>query len=219
MARSARRLVVVPDFPHHIILRGNNRRRLFSYKSDYRLFLSRVARASRNFDVPVHCSMQMRNHVHLIVTPSACELLSGFVRGFAQSYAQYRNRRRRSSGKLFEERYKCIPITSDEQMAITMAYIELNPVHGRLCDTADGYEWSTFRLHTGLGEVDSAIREVWTPSSWFLSLASTSNERELVYGEWFEHYRRRDDWSDVAKERERSRDKRRFERPNGSSAE
>jgi putative transposase len=218
MPRSARRLVVVPDHPHHIILRGNNRRRIFSFKSDYRFFLLRMARASRENQVPVHCSVLMRNHVHLIATPPTCTSLSRFVRVLAQSYAQYRNRKRESTGKLFEERYKCIPISSEEQMAITMAYIEMNPVRAGLCRSPADYEWSTFRLHTGHGRVDPSLERVWTPSSWFLSLAEDPTNRQLAYEDWFEHYRRRDDWSEVAKDPARKQDRRRVARPDGSNA-
>lgn len=213
MPRRARYLTVAPGYPHHIILRGNNRRRLFSYKSDYRFFLSRMARASREHRVGVHCKVLMRNHVHLIGTPHDCESLSNFVRSFAQSYAQFRNRKRASSGKLFEERFKCVPIMSEEQMAITTVYIELNPVRAGICPTAQDYRWSTFRLHAGLDGTDPAIESLWTPSSWFRSLAPTRIERGLVYEDWFEHYRRRDEWAEVAKEKPRASDARRFERP------
>jgi len=128
MPRVPRRLVVIPNHPHHVILRGNNRRCLFSYPREYRFFLRRVVQGSKERLVPVHTTTLMTNHVHLIVTPRGPQELSSFVRSFAQTYSQFRNRSRASSGKLFEERYKCVPIVSEEQMAITTAYIELNPV-------------------------------------------------------------------------------------------
>lgn len=47
MPRSRRR--VLPHVPHHVILRGNNRRRLFSYSSDYNYFLRLMGDGVRRF--------------------------------------------------------------------------------------------------------------------------------------------------------------------------
>src|SRR5581483_10875885 len=120
--------VIIPGLPHHLILRGNNRRRLFSYPTEYSRFLWDMWRAQRRAPVAVHAIMLMKNHVHLIVTPPDADTLAGWVRGFAQRYAQLRNARRSGSGKLFEERFTRIPIRSERQLAVTMAYLDLNPV-------------------------------------------------------------------------------------------
>lgn len=204
---------MIPDHPHHVILRGNNRRRLFSYRRDYRFFLFRLWHAGRQHGVAVHTSMQMTNHVHLIVTPSTHEDLSNFVRGFAQPYAQFRNRSRSSSGKLFEERYKCIPIESDERMAVTTVYIALNPVRAGLSEDAANYRWSTFRRHAGLEPSEALIEQIWSPSSWFLSLGKDDAERSAAFLGCFEDYRARDEWEDVYKDPPHPDDQKRFERP------
>jgi putative transposase len=213
MPRQARRLVVLPHYPHHIVLRGNNRRRLFSREPEYRFFLSRLLRASRRFGVAVHSSVQMSNHVHLIVTPPGHEKLSKFVRCFAQPYAQFRNRRRSSSGKLFEERFKCIPIENERQMAVTTAYVELNPVRANLCETAHRYRWSTFPRHAGLESCEPLINRVWVPSSWYLSLGANPLERSGAFVDCFEHYRKRDDWTQVYGDPPSRPDQKRVERP------
>ena len=210
-----RNRVVIPKHPHHIILRGNNRRRIFSYPTEYRFFLCRLRRASQRHCLPVHSVMQMSNHVHLIVTPTSHQQLASFVKSTAQPYAQFRNARRDSTGKLFEERFKCIPITSDEQMAVTTVYIESNPVRAGLCESAEAYRWSTFPIHAGLGARDPVLRALWSPSYWFRSLAREPSQRSVVYREWFDHYRERDEWHQVATDPAVPTDRRRFERPNG----
>lgn len=213
MARKPRRLVVIPNHPHHVILRGNNRRRVFSYPRDYRYFLFRLWQATERQGVAVHTSAQMSNHVHLIVTPPTQMALSNFVRGFAQPYAQFRNRRRSSSGKLFEERFKCIPIEGEEQMAVTTAYIALNPVRAGLCKNAADYRWSTFRQHAGITPRETLIDKIWSPSLWFLSLGNESAERSAAFLNCFEQYRARDDWEDVYNDPPLPNDRKRVERP------
>ena len=218
MPRKARCLVVLPQHPHHIILRGNNRRRIFSYGTEYRFFLSRLRRASWQHGVSVHAAMQMSNHVHLIVTPSGHASLASFVRATAQPYAQFRNARRGGSGKLFEERYKCIPIANEEQMAVTMVYVELNPVRAGLCEAAHEYRWSSYSLHAGFGAADPLLTKLWTPSSWFLSLAGDPAERCAAYRDLFECYRARDEWKEVGTDPAHQANSRRFEQPDGVRA-
>jgi putative transposase len=172
-----------------------------------------MLQGSRELGVPVHTTMQMINHVHLIVTPSDHKQLGRFVASFAQPYAQFRNRRRDSSGKLFEERYRCIPIRTEEQMTVTTAYVELNPVRARICAEPENYLWSTYSLHAGCEGGDPLIDKLWTPSRWYLSLGDEPAARSDAYRDWFEHYRARDDWSEVYRDPPSQRDQKRFERP------
>ena len=218
MPRVPRRLTVVPDYPHHLILRGNNRRRLFSYPREHRYFLRRLLWSSRKYEVPVHSNVQMSNHVHLIVTPQDHHQLSRFVGAFAQTYSQYRNRRRGSTGKLFEERYKCIPITDVEQMAVTSVYVELNPVRACVCGEPEEYRWTTFHHHSGVEAPEPLFNEIWRPSSWYLSLGGGPSARASAFRDWFDHYRTLDDWSRAYGDPGVASDGKRFETPNRRSA-
>lgn len=218
MPRLPRNFLVVPHHPHHLILRGNNRRRLFSYPREKHFFLSRLLQSSEKHRVPVHAITLMTNHVHLIVTPAEHLQLSQFVRQFAQRYAQFRNFSRGATGKLFEQRYKSVPIVSDEQMAITTAYVELNPVHARISSEPESYRWSTYPQHAGYRADEPLISKLWSPSSWYQSLGSDPNQRAAAFRDWFAYYRARDDWSQVYPERGSHGDRKRFERPDRSGA-
>lgn len=183
MARQPRRDTVLPDHPHHIIVRGNNRRNLFSYVSCYRAFLSYVAEASQRLEVPVHALTLMRNHAHIVSTPHEPDQLAAWVKRFAQRYAARRNRARDASGKLFEQRYTAIPIRSEAQLAATIPYIELNPVRAGLVAAPDAWRWSTYALHAGRGEVLPELAALWTPHAWWSSLGATTRARGRAYGE------------------------------------
>lgn len=218
MPRVARCLSVLPDHPHHIILRGNNRRRLFSYPRERRYFLRELRASSDKHRVPIHVLTLMTNHVHLVATPTHQLALSRFVGSFSQKYAQFRNRSRSSSGKLFEQRYNSIPITDDEQAAVTTVYVELNPVLAGISSDAISYPWSTHRQHLGLEPHEPLLADLWTPSAWYLSLGSNAVDRAAAFEDWFDHYRSRDDWSAVCREKAWPSDRKRFERPDRRGA-
>jgi putative transposase len=181
MARQAR--VVIPWLPHHITLRGNNKRRLFSYPREYAQFVYLMGRATALAGTQLHAAVLMTNHVHLIVTPPLAEALPRFAKHLMQRYAQERNKRRAASGKLFEARYFSKPILDEGQLAVTLAYVDLNPVRGGMASAPGDYRWSTYHCHAS--ETDAGIpRGLVTETAWYRSLGTTEHERRSAYAEW-----------------------------------
>ncbi len=183
MPRQAR--LVHSETPHHITLRGNNRRRIFSYASDYRYFLILLKTAALQFDCRVHAWCLMSNHVHIVVTPPTKKALGDFVKRFAQVYAQHRNKRMRASGKLFEERYWSKPCKHEAQLAATIAYVELNPVRANTVQTPGEYRWSSFLARTGR---PFSVGGLWAPCSWYRSLGRAPGPRFENYCAWLREY-------------------------------
>jgi putative transposase len=165
MARLPRAAIVIGGLPHHVIVRGNNRRNLFSYPSCYRTFLRLVLSACRRFDVHVHALVLMRNHVHLVVTPR---------------YALRRNRAREGTGKVFEQRYTSIPIRTERQLAATLPYVELNPLRAGIVDASEDWPWSTHRLHIDRDAAPEVVA-LWTPHPWWTGLGATNAARAAAY--------------------------------------
>jgi putative transposase len=188
MPRRPRESQVVPHFPHHVTLRGNNRRRLFSYPGDYARFISFVVAALERCDCRLHALTLMANHVHLIVTPASAGALAAFVQRFAQAYAQWRNRRRDSSGKLFEERYWCRPLLTAEQVASATAYVDLNGWRAGIEHNPFAYRWSTGAIHAGEPGRAGVPPAAWTPSAWYVELGASPEERAAVYVDFIRAY-------------------------------
>jgi putative transposase len=68
MARQPR--LIVPEQPHHVIQRGNNRQIIYREEADYQRFLVWLKEGARFYDVAIHAYVLMPNHVHLLATPS-----------------------------------------------------------------------------------------------------------------------------------------------------
>jgi len=63
MARMAR--VVVPDFPHHVVQRGNRRQRVFFSDSDRRAYLDYLRIYAKPLGIHFWGYCLMDNHVHI----------------------------------------------------------------------------------------------------------------------------------------------------------
>ena len=89
-----------PAGPHHLVVRGNNRRKLFSCQPEYELFVLLVGQALKAADCQLHAMTLLTNHVHILVTPPTVSSLSQLVKYACQRFAQRRNKQRHGSGKL-----------------------------------------------------------------------------------------------------------------------
>lgn len=190
---------VVPGTPHHVVLRGNNRRRLFSYPREYEHFLSLLRKQLQTGQVSLQGYCLMSNHVHLLLTPMESRSLSNLVKPVAQRYAQVRNKRFNASGKLFEQRYFSKPMKSEAQLAITTVYIDLNPVRAGLTKDPCSYAWSSFGFHAGL-PAHRLMTGMLTASLWYDGLGTDAGSRVDAYRAYAVECLARDDWADVRKD-------------------
>ena len=180
-----RQRVVEPGIPHHVILRGNNRRIIASFASDFRRLLRLMIDAVLDTGCLVLAGALLANHLHLIVTPPDEASLPTFVRHWAQRYARRRNLARGGSGKLFDQRYSSKPLRDDAALAAATRYVDLNPVRAGCITAPEAYRWSTAALHLGCPNPDWPS-ELWHPSPWYLALADDDAARANLYRGWLD---------------------------------
>jgi putative transposase len=146
MPRAAR--IVVPDLPHHIIQRGNNRQDVFFTDDDRRIYLKTLRIQALRFGLQVLGYCLMTNHVHLIAVPQRTESLARGIGSTHLIYTQYINRLHDRTGHLWQDRFYSCPM--DPRHALTaMRYIERNPVRARMVRYAWRYPWSSAAIHCG----------------------------------------------------------------------
>ncbi len=174
MARLAR--LTVPDLPHHVIQRGNNRQPIFLGAADFEKFLTLLHTFSIEFQVAVHAYVLMDNHVHLLVTPSTQQALPLMMQALGRSYVRYFNQRHGRTGTLWEGRYKAAVIQTDRYLLACMVYIDLNPVRAGMVALPAEYPWSSHAHCVGLRH-DRLV----TPHALFWALANTPFGREAAY--------------------------------------
>ena len=137
MARRPR--LTYPGAIHHVMSRGNRRSRIFIRDADRLDFLELLSAARERFGVRWRSYMIMNTHYHLEVeTPEAN--ISATMKYINGVFTQRWNRRHRTTGHVFEGRFKSPLIENGFYARSVLRYIALNPVeahyvkHAAECD-------------------------------------------------------------------------------------
>ena len=179
MARLTR--LTLPDHPHHIIQRGNNRQRIFHDDRDREMLLDLLCEYAGRMEVAVHSYVLMTNHIHLLATPSSSTGLPGMMQAVGRRYVQYFNKRHKRSGTLWEGRYRSTVIQTDRYLLACMVYIDLNPVRAGMVAKAADYPWSSHGHYVGRRH-----DRLLTPHPLYWQLGNTPFAREVAYAEMVE---------------------------------
>ena len=146
MARRPRRAVT--GYPHHVVNRGNDRRRLFFTAADYDSFLHLMVVGKSRYAVKVYAVAIMPNHFHAMVVPETDAALSGYWRWVAGSYASHLRARTNTSGHghVFQRRFWSDAVLEHRHFLAVLRYIEANPREGRLVNRCEEWPWSSVAL-------------------------------------------------------------------------
>ena len=154
MARLAR--VVVPNYPHHIIQRGNRRQQTFFSDTDYQLYKSLLAHYCALEGVEIWAYGLMPNHVHLIATPDREGALAAAIGEAHRRYTRAINFGHSWRGYLWQGRFASVVLDGPHLLA-AVRYVEQNPVRARLCVQAWDYPWSSAAAHVA-GRDDDLVK-------------------------------------------------------------
>ena len=134
---------------YHVMARANGHRRLFVDDFDRLSFFERLGEAQQRYGVRWRSFALMTSHYHAeLETPFAN--LSEAMRFVNSQYARGWNRRRRTRGHVFGERFVSKPIEDDRYAFTALKYITWNPVESGYVKHPDDWVWSSHRATAGL---------------------------------------------------------------------
>lgn len=177
MARIAR--LVIPNFPHHIIQRGNRRQAVFFRNIDKQTYIELLRFHSKKAGMAIWAYCLMTNHVHLIAVPKTKESLAKGVGEAHRRYTSMINLRENWKGYLWQGRFISYPL-DEKYLYAAVRYVEQNPVRAGLVEKAEDYRWSSARAHV-LGEYDSLLSNNYMLSEikdWAAYLREENKEAE-----------------------------------------
>jgi putative transposase len=141
MPRSAR--IIADEGFYHLLNRGNGQQQVFQKAGDYQAFLQLLAQTQQEFNLELFAYCLMPNHFHLLVKVQKSQDLSRGMQWFMTTHVRRYHRHYRSSGHLWQGRYKSFAIEDDDHFLTVARYIEGNPVRAGLVGTALDWEWSS----------------------------------------------------------------------------
>ena len=181
MPRLAR--IVIPDIPHHITQRGNNKQDVFFVDDDRIAYLRFLKEQAARFGVIIEGYCLMTNHIHIIATPNKENALARVMGKTNLLYSQYINFMHKRSGHLWQNRFYSCPLDS-QHFYIALSYIERNPVRSKMARLPWTYRWSSASAHTEgedeFGLIDAGRwRQQSTGINWKNILRASMDERQI----------------------------------------
>lgn len=175
---------------YHVMNRGNRRQTVFESEADVDLFLNKLGEFSASYDVDIFCYCLMHNHFHLYLRTREANL-SKFMQALLTSFTITKNKRDRSSGHLFQGRYKAILVEDSVYGSELSRYIHLNPVRTAFSSSLDLKKKRELLRNTKLSSYPSVIgiakKEKWYSPKYILkSWGETVAEQRKKYAEYVE---------------------------------
>ncbi|MCR3921693.1 MAG: transposase [Firmicutes bacterium] len=141
LAMPRRPRIHYPGAIYHVIARGNNQKNIFVDAADYLkyLFICKDYLSSLNYYVLAYALMG--NHLHILI--EVCEQpLSQFMKIVQQRYTQYFNKKYKTSGHVFQGRYKAFLVNTEQYLRQVISYIHYNPFRAGLEALLGLYPWT-----------------------------------------------------------------------------
>jgi len=140
---------MLPGRYYHVLNRGNNRENIFLEERNYTYFLQLYTKyVSPIADAFAYCLL--RNHFHLLIrvkhqeSGSSDASIHAAFQSLFGTYAKAINKGYNRTGKLFQEHFARIEVTSDTHFTNLIFYIHFNPQkHGFVNDWRD-WPWSSY---------------------------------------------------------------------------
>ena len=131
---------------YHVLNRGNARQQVFHKQADYASFLRLLDEANARCPMRVLAYCLMPNHFHLVLWPRADGDLSRYMQWLQTTHVRRYHEHYRTTGHVWQGRFKAFPIEEDEHLLTVLRYVERNPLRAGLVSAVDAWPWSSLAL-------------------------------------------------------------------------
>ena len=168
----------------HVLNRAVGRRTLFSHEGDYRAFESVLEETLRIRPMRISAYCLMPNHWHLILWPEKDGQMSAFLQQLTNTHVKRwkAHRGEVGLGHLYQGRFKCFPVQSDEYFYDAVRYVERNALRAGLVEKAEHWLWSSLGQASRTAPA-SSIPIHWPlprPRDWTALVNQPQTEAELA---------------------------------------
>ena len=157
---------------YHVLNRGVGRRTLFDKDQDFLAFERVVEESLRTCTMRICAYCTLSNHWHFVLWPESDGDLPAFMQQMTNMHVKRwkEHRREIGYGHLYQGRYKCFPVETEDYFYQVVRYVERNALRANLVARAEQWLWSSLRR----GERDDPAFPIL--SSWPLPRPADSLE-------------------------------------------
>lgn len=134
---------LVDGFVYHIINRGNGRQEVFHKERDYKVFIDLIRQGKELHPIIILTYCLMPNHFHIVVQTLHADELSKFMQWVMTSHVRRYHTHYKTSGHIWQGRFKSFIIQVDEHLIMALRYVESNPIRAGLVKSAGEWLWSS----------------------------------------------------------------------------
>jgi putative transposase len=128
---------------YHVLNRGNRREAVFHKPGDYDAFVEAIGDSCARLPLDLLGYCVMPNHFHLVIRPRADGDLGRWVQWLLMAHARRYHRHYRTSGHVWQGRFKAFPIQDDDHLRAVLRYVERNALRAELVARAEDWRWSS----------------------------------------------------------------------------
>lgn len=165
---------------YHALNRGNGRQEVFHGSQDYEAFSDLMKEAKGRYSLKIYAYCLMPNHFHMVLRPTYGEELSRWMQWLMTSHVRRYHRQYKTSGHVWQGRFKSFIIQEDSHLLTALRYVEGNPLRAGMVSSAKDWLWSSHRERIGRSPrllIDEVPLEL--PHDWGRYVDEPLGEREL----------------------------------------
>ncbi len=167
----------------HVLNRGVGRRSLFTKDDDFLAFERVIEESLRTRRMRLCAYCLMSNHWHFVVWPERDGDLPAFMQQVTNTHVKRWKEHRHETGygHLYQGRYKCFPVETENYFYQVVRYVERNALRANLVQRAESWPWSSLR-RAEREDPTFPILSTWPlprPADWMHIVNQPQSEAEL----------------------------------------
>jgi putative transposase len=124
---------------YHVLNRANRGANVFHCAADYRAFLELMRQAQQRLTLQITAACLMPNHFHIVVRQVGESDLPRWIQWICTTHARHYHAKHRTSGRLWQGRYRAFLVQSDHYLINLLRYVERNALRKNLVACAEDW--------------------------------------------------------------------------------